>query len=323
MKNSYQSFYQKPTTLWVGRNDTPKGRLFQHIQSLDCQHLPDKLPKKSIVFLGFACDEGVKRNLGRPGAAKGPESLRQALSNTPLAVNNSYYFWDAGDVICPNQDLETAQHTLGKITAQLRQRRAHVIVLGGGHEVAFGHFQGLIEQRGLDVINFDAHFDCRPLLPNQLGSSGTGFRQMHDYCQENKISWRYACLGVQPFGNTTDLFDYATSINAYFCLAEEIVQKPQVIQEALSRWLESSQRIYLTLCLDVFAQADAPGVSAPQPMGLSPHNVLPFFRQILHSGKVIGFDVAELNPLHDYDSQTAKLGAYFIAEYCQYLLKYS
>ena len=337
-KDIHKKDYHKPSLFeWVGRNDINNGRLFQRIQLLDCLHLPDSLPPNSIVFLGFACDEGVRRNLGREGAAEGPESLRKALCNIPLSgAGKEKIFWDAGDVLCVDQNLETSQHVLGEIIAELRQRGAQVIVLGGGHEVSFGHFQGLIQPEGLDVINFDAHFDLRPLLSEseigplakwsdeqseegKFGSSGTGFRQMSEYCKEKNIPWRYACLGVQPFGNTAALFDYAATINTCFCLADTMVQEPEKVHDALSHWLKSANRIYLTLCLDVFSQADAPGVSAPQPLGLSPHALLPFFRHILQSGKVIGFDVAELNPIHDRDNQTARLAAYFIAECIQYL----
>lgn len=309
------NFYIPPSLLnWTGREDVANGRLFQRIQLLDCRKLPDVLPVHSIVFLGFASDEGVRRNQGRPGAVEGPESLRKALRNIPMLLEDTRPIWDAGTITCPNQDLEKAQRLLGETVAQLRQRGAFVLVLGGGHEVAWGHFQGLITQPGIEVLNFDAHFDLRPLLPEQQGSSGTGFRQMYDYCQEKKIPWRYACLGVQPFGNTAVLFDYAHSIYCHYYLAEEMVNQSDKIHEALAEWLLSANHIYLTLCLDVFAGAYAPGVSAPQPLGLSPQTLLPFFRQVLQSGKVIGFDIAELNPLYDRDDQTASLAAYFMAE---------
>src|SRR3990167_9393723 len=139
---------------------------------------------------------------------------------------------------------------------------------------------------------------------------------MQEHCEAKKIPWRYACLGVQPFGNTTALLDYATSIKAHHCLAETMVYHPRLAHEALATWLAASERIYLTLCLDVFAAAYAPGVSAPQALGLSPQTMVPFLRQVLESGKVIGFDVAELNPLYDRDDQTANLAAYFVAEVC-------
>lgn len=308
------SFYQLPDlSIWSGRNDTQNDRLFQKIKILDCNQLPLSLPPKSIVFLGFASDEGVRRNLGRIGAAKGPESLRKSLGNLPIA-NSSLSFFDAGNVLCPLEgDLEKSQEILGQLIYELRQNGAFVIVLGGGHEMAWGHFQGLAEQ-GCDVVNFDAHFDLRPLLENTKGSSGTGFRQIHEYASTQNIPCRYACLGIQPFGNTNALFDYAKTLPTYYAMAEKMVYQPKQVHESLATWLSSAKRIYLTLCLDVFSAAYAPGVSAPQAMGLTPQALMPFFRQVLDSGKVIGFDIAELNPTYDRDNQTAALGTYFIGE---------
>ena len=312
----FESATYKPPqkSLWIGREDTPNGRLFQRIQMLDCTNLPEKLPKNSIVLLGFASDEGVRRNLGRVGASQGPDSLRKALRNIPLSPEDTRAIFDAGDIGCIERDLESAQIFLGQTVKILREHGAFVIVLGGGHEVAFGHFQGLIQPAGIDVINFDAHFDLRPLLPEQKGSSGTGFRQMHDFCQNKHLAFRYLCLGVQPFGNSHALFDYAKSTHTHYFVAETMATEVQDTREAISEWLETAKSIYLTLCLDVFSASAAPGVSAPQALGLLPQTVLPFFKQILASGKVIGFDVAELNPLIDRDDQTAALGAYFIAE---------
>lgn len=305
--------YQKPSS-WVGRNDEPNARLFQRVQLLDCEQLPLHLPKNSLVFLGFASDEGVRRNLGRIGAAEGAKYLRKALGNMPVSFSDGRVFWDAGNVICPLEgDLEAAQNLLGKLVSELRQRGAFVIVLGGGHEIAWGHFQGLVE-KGCDVVNFDAHFDLRPLLNNGTGTSGSSFRQMYEYCHQKHLPWRYACLGIQPLGNTHSLFNYADKLSVYYCLAEKMIMEPEKIHEILNSWLASAKRIYLTLCLDVFSSAYAPGVSAPQPMGLTPYVLLPFFRQIIDSGKVIGFDIAELNPVYDYDNQTATVGAYFISE---------
>ncbi len=41
--------------------------------------------KPAVALIGFACDEGVRRNHGRVGAAAGPEALRLALGK--LAIN--------------------------------------------------------------------------------------------------------------------------------------------------------------------------------------------------------------------------------------------
>src|SRR5579863_3340863 len=68
------------------------------------------------VLIGFPCDEGVKRNGGRVGAAGGPTALRAALANLP--VLNEPPLSDAGDVCGPADSLEAAQSKLGDIVAR-------------------------------------------------------------------------------------------------------------------------------------------------------------------------------------------------------------
>lgn len=317
-----------PPSSWSEGEERTSGCLSQYVQPFDLRNPSQPLPHKSIVFLGFSCDEGVRRNLGRFGSADGPTSLRKVLKKIPWnAIHIS--IWDAGTICCCDDDLEKAQETIGEMIAALRLAGVFVIILGGGHEVAWGHFQGLIKSNskqeshsesqdieilGIDVVNFDAHFDLRPVFANGNGSSGTSFRQIHDYCEENKLRSRYACLGIQPFSNTMDLFTYAKSIETYYALAEEMVYRPHLVHESFNTWLSSAQKIYLTICLDVFAAAYAPGVSSPQALGLAPYTMLPFFKQVLESGKVIGVDIAELNPIYDRDDQTARLAACLIGE---------
>ncbi|HGI8153104.1 TPA: formimidoylglutamase, partial [Klebsiella oxytoca] len=72
-----------PAEIWQGRDDSAEAanalRLFQTIARVE-RFEPQAQPG-DIALLGFACDEGVRRNKGRTGAAKGPEILRRALAN--------------------------------------------------------------------------------------------------------------------------------------------------------------------------------------------------------------------------------------------------
>ena len=72
-----------PAALWQGRDDSAEAanalRLFQTIVRAE-RFEPEKLAGE-IALLGFACDEGVRRNKGRTGAEMGPETLRRALAN--------------------------------------------------------------------------------------------------------------------------------------------------------------------------------------------------------------------------------------------------
>ena len=62
----------------------------------------------------------------------------------------------------------------------------------------------------------------------------------------------------------------------------------------------------------VFATVIAPGVSAPQSLGLDPEVVLPLLKHVLRTRKVRGFDICEISPRFDQDNTTANLGAVII-----------
>jgi formiminoglutamase len=260
-------------------------------------------------LLGFACDEGVRRNNGRVGASLGPKSFREALKKINWHTHEKPPFIDFGDVTCHDGDLEFAQQELSKKVLTLLQSQQKSLVIGGGHETAFGHFCGLSKYLGvknIGIINFDAHFDLRPVLENNLGTSGTPFLQIAHERKAKNLEFDYLVLGIQPFSNSDSLFKTAQDLKVTSVLAENLEQEAPVQIKAM---LERHEFIYLSICLDVFAESAAPGVSAPQALGLLPSQILPLLKQIKHSQKVIGLDIVELAPAYDRQDTTAKLAA--------------
>ena len=75
----------------------------------------------------------------------------------------------------------------------------------------------------------------------------------------------------------------------------------------------------MTICMDVFASAYAPGVSSAQPLGLQPWIVLTALKHIVRSEKVISFDIAEVSPRFDRDNVTANLASTVIFHFVQEL----
>ena len=82
----------------------------------------------------------------------------------------------------------------------------------------------------------------------------------------------------------------------------------------VDRIIDENDYIYMSLSLDVFSPAFAPGVSAIQPLGLNPWHIIPLIRQVAASGKVISYDIVEHVPRYDIDHRTAKLAATLIYE---------
>ncbi len=316
---SIATHYQPPSrTPWQGRLDSPPGAsFFQIIKLLDLtQPLQPPETKQAFALLGFSCDEGIRRNLGRTGAAEGPDVLRTMLAKMPVHRAEAAVY-DAGNIHCNDHDLETAQAALGEAVHHLLENGYIPIVIGGGHEMAWGHYQGIAQifpTENLGIINFDTHFDMRPTLEDAKGSSGTPFLQIAQAHENAKRRFDYNCVGIQPYGNTKQLFQTAERYHASILSADDVHAHPVASETFIHRVLQENEIIYLSLCLDVFSAAYAPGVSAPQAFGLSPWNIIPLLRKASQSGKVVSYDIAELSPKYDIDSRTAKLTANFVYE---------
>lgn len=323
-------FYNAPTAgMWSGRVDgTEAGLLRWHQVIKPVDLLTEKLPplsalQKGIVFLGFASDEGVRRNKGRVGAVAGPLALRKACANFPVHFEEQLILLDGGDIVCQGTNLEDAQEMLTVTVTSILTAGYLPMLLGGGHEITYGHARAISRhavQQGKTVgfINFDAHFDIR--IPGTEGvNSGTGFWQLWQDSRQLKESFHYLVLGIQQMGNTRQLFELATAAGATYVSADAFhLQDKTTLSAEIAHFLESVDRVYLTTCLDVFAAPFAPGVSATAFNGIMPGGLfLECYRNILQSGKVSGIDIAELNPSLDIDNRTAKLGAAIIFEAVQ------
>lgn len=307
---------------WQGRHDAEDGRSGHRVHHVITPKDADKLDAyhDAVSLLGFASDAGVARNKGRIGAKRAPDLIRRALAN--MAWHQENRLIDLGNIVCEDDLLEHYQSECSKIIATALQTTP-VITLGGGHEVAWASFQGLTHyfqqlnrelKPKIGIINFDAHFDLRAFDSDKADvkpSSGTPFNQIHDYCSRNEWPFHYACLGVSRASNTKALFQRARDLGVWFIEDHEISYQHLSHQlNQLSHFIEQCDYLYLTIDLDVFPAATAPGVSAPAARGVSQEALAPFFEQILQQKeKLILADIAEYNPTYDVDNQTARLAA--------------
>lgn len=309
--------YEPPQqSIWQGRKDSMPGECF--FQRVTVKDIRTEPLTPHTVIIGFCSDEGIRRNHGRLGAKTGPNAIREQLAKLPC--HQQRYYLDIGNIVCDDGNLEQAQQQLGYLIEYCHQNQCKTVVLGGGHEVAWGHFLGLTSSYPMiDIINVDAHFDLRKPQHYHQGTSGTPFWQINEYCQENQRPFHYGCLGIQTHANTQSLFTQANTFKVPWLTAEQIANSELTFQTAfIDDYLLHQEAIYLSICLDVFAQCYAPGVSAPQALGLSPWQVLPLLKYIMQTGKVVSIDMAELSPPLDEHQKTARLAAMIIAELLEF-----
>lgn len=273
--------------------------------------VPDST-SKTIAILGYACDEGVRRNRGRIGAVEGPDAIRSQLGKMPNHLDLNTKLFDIGSIQCTEGDMEETQNALSEKLAQLLRKSLFPMVLGGGHDMAYGHYQGIKKylngSRSLGIINFDAHFDLR----NNANSnnSGTPFYQIVQDCKADGTTFNYLCLGIRKDANDRVLLQTADKFGVCYIENERFhLRYWKAVERELQTFIGKVDALYVTIDLDGFSSAYAPGVSAASPMGFSPDIVLECLKVILQSQKLISMDIAEMNPKYDIDTCTSKLAA--------------
>ena len=291
-----------------------------------------------IGLVGFACDQGVRRNQGRVGARAAPPLIRQAFATLPVIAELQQRFdnqlstllGDAGDIHCHDHDdfaantLEQAQVKYANTVSKIIEQGGLPIGLGGGHAIAYGSFLGLWQALQLTdatknadalprigIINFDAHLDIRQF---DVATSGTPFRQIAEHLKEQGQPFNYCCIGVSRFSNTAALFDRAEQLGVHIISDEDCTNKKwKKIATQITSFIDSVDIIYLTIDMDCLPSSVVPGVSAPAAYGIELSFVERAVKLILSSGKVKIADIAEINPNFDIDSRSCKVAARLLA----------
>lgn len=292
---------------WTGRNSKLENQFWhQEIQVSSIQNTTTE--NTNIGLVGYICDEGVLRNQGRVGAKKGPKIVRNKLAKLPTHFTNKKVT-DFGDIICIDNHLEDCQKGFSKIIGKLISENILPIAIGGGHDIAYANFNGIklglkkTSKKKIGIINFDAHFDLRTV--ETQSNSGTPFNQI---LSENK-DVSYFAIGIQQQSNTKELFKIAQEKEVSFVSNFECETLDNNLKNKLNLFIDNVDYLYVTIDLDGFSSAFAPGVSAPSPLGFHPIFVYQALEFIFNSKKVISCDIAELNPNFDIDNQTANLAA--------------
>jgi len=285
-------------------------RLSEWLRPLDLQALPSDLAR-ATVLLSYPDDRGVRLNGGRPGANLGPGAFLEVLGRMtpPYTVTGPGHFYNAGDGTVP-LELLAAHEEARRLVGRIRDvAGARLLTFGGGHDWGYPDF---IDWNG-PLLHFDAHLDTRPNPAGAFaGHSGTPFRRV---VEGRKGSSNIHVFGLQKHCNAKVHVEWARNAGMQLHFLEDA---PLGIDAQWSEFEKTlaklkGQSVAVSLDLDVFAQSDAPGVSAPQPFGLAPELVLQCLRALGRDAHHLG--IYELNPRFDVDRQTARLAARLAHEF--------
>jgi formiminoglutamase len=266
---------------------------------------------RTFVIGGYPDDEGIRLNGGRPGAALAPPAIRRALYKMTPALQEpaDFELFDFGD-LDPSGALDKKHQAGSDACASVLAKGARWIGLGGGHDYGFAEASGFLKStagvRPL-VINFDAHFDVRPVTSGF--SSGTPFFRM----LEQGLELDFAELGIQSQCNSKAHFEWLKLRGARVLTMEDVEASGESFLinsvRLLDDWILKPRPVFLSIDIDAFSSAVAPGCSQSWATGFMPSDFFPLFDLLVRRMDVRALGIYETSPPLDQDDRTSKLAA--------------
>ncbi len=262
----------------------------------------NKVRDFKLAIIGVPFDE---KSSYKRGAAAGPEAIRKVSTgkcynpDTELGVDlaEDTVLVDLGDVDTSGDMLKTLAAIEEKV-AEVLELGAVPVVLGGDHSITYPVVKAMARKfPALDLLHFDAHPDMyEDLYGDRLSHACPIARILEDGLVKNVVQ-----VGIRA--TTPEMREMARKYGVRVVEAREF-------NDGLT--LEFPNPLYLSLDLDVFDPAFAPGVSHHEPGGLTSRQVIECIHRL--KARLVGFDVVELNPSRDVSEITAALAFKLIKE---------
>jgi len=255
------------------------------------QHITNKFPSNTenandakVIVFGVPFDSTVDF---LPGTRFGPKIIREAANfiepfDIELEKNvlDEIKVFDLGDLEPVRGNSEKTIQRVKEQIDEIIKMKKFPLMLGGEHSISLGATKAL--PKDCKIVCFDAHYDLKEVWEGSEYTHNTWLRKASEIVGKKNI----CLIGVR----TGDEFEHE------YCKKEKIMVNPSI--EDLAKFVKG-QNVYLTIDMDVFDPAYAPGVGTPEPFGLIPSHVLPLVELIAKASKMVGMDVVEVRPLED------------------------
>jgi len=197
------------------------------------------------------------------------------------------------------------------------------LVLGGDHSIAIGSIHGAARKKKLGVIWVDAHADFNTSSTTPSGNihgmplaalCGLGdvrLSKLWDNPVPVVNPHKVAIIGARDLddGEKRNLHEAGVMVMGM----EQIDRLGMVtaIEESIARISYDVDGIYLSFDMDALDPRHAPGVGTPVTGGLTYREAHLVCEMIAETGKLVGMDLVEVNPILDVQNETAKLAVEF------------
>ena len=283
-----------------------------------------------VAFLGVPYDGGTPQPGIPTGQRAGPGAVREA------SVEQFYYprlasagddrgaeGWydveadrdylvgvrmaDVGDVAIQGSDTQANYERITSAARRVFERGALLVAVGGDHSISYPLGCGIEALGEFDVVHVDAHTDALDTLD---GARLTGASQLRRLAELPFVG-TVTALGVRNVDRAE--IDGIRELGGRWATTLDVLERGAgaVVRETVPE----TRRLYVSIDLDVLDSSVAPGHSLPEPGGLSYRQLRVLLAELARHGRVIGFDVVELNPARDPSGTTARVAAWTITHF--------
>jgi arginase len=254
-----------------------------------------------LSLLGIPWDENSSHLRGAAGA---PPLIRQAVgaASSNLSCENGLEYnaldlVDLGDLPSDLTGMAMFEQIEATVGAALDQHR-RVISLGGDHAITYPILRAYAKRYpDLSILHIDAHSDLYDDYAGNRFSHASPFARI----LEEGLAKRLVQVGIRTM--TRHLREQVERFGV------EVFEMKDWRDD---QYLDFDSPVYLSVDLDGLDPAFAPGVSHPEPGGLSTRQALSLIQQ--SNCTIVGADIVEYNPTLDPTGITAMVAAKLLKE---------
>ncbi len=249
-----------------------------------------------IIIQGIKFDENSSY---QKGPALAPALIREALNcgSMNLFAENGKKIDD--EVVKDMGDFAINEYlNIEEITDKHLNLGNKIFSLGGDHSITFPIIKAFHKKHTqFDILHIDAHSDLYDSYEDNRYSHACPFARI----MEGKLTNKLIQVGIRTL-NTHQL-EQAERFN---------VEVHQMKDLDMSKIRDFKNPLYISLDMDSFDPAFAPGVSHHEPGGLTAREVIGLIQSI--DVEIIGADIVEYNPKRDCNNMTSFLAAKMMKE---------
>ncbi|WP_282144023.1 agmatinase [Cellulophaga baltica] len=249
-----------------------------------------------IIIQGIKFDD---KSSYEKGPRLAPPIIREVLNCGSANMYTENLITIENDAIEDKGDFEISDYfDIEKITKKHLKTDAKILSLGGDHSITFPIIKAHHEKYPkLDILHIDAHCDLYNDYEGDSYSHACPFARI----MENGFALKLVQVGIRTLNphqaEQADKFK---------------VEIHQMKDLDLNKIPKFKNPLYISLDMDGFDPAYAPGVSHHEPGGLTSRQVINLIQSI--DTEVIGADIVEYNPPKDFQKMTAFLAAKMMKE---------